>query len=594
MKKVICLLFAIQLLIISICGLNTFKDKKMNDMLYKNTTSITLNFDSPKKYSNEFGKYIQELGKKKNVSISKYIFQDDNNITIYTSDPSLNKEISLSKGIFPKKKSDEFISNVDTKNSKQSGIFPQIDPKIKFTIKNIDKTNNFGANGIYYISTKNQGTLNDILMDLTKNVASAKIFAVDSSSNITADLAELPTIALVSLCLLLAIIQYSIERLKEVSILRINGFSLIKILGVMVKKMIKILVLSVIIAYIIFSIYYISTNAFNYFILLSIYFGILSIVCVLIATCVLFCVVLIHLKKSNNLNVIKGKRIYSIVSFLQYGLKIIFIIFLLFTIHQSLVMTNVLNEKSMSLSSWNKAKNIYTIQVQYNGENEDKKHFETSNKMISFYKKMIAKKKAFVVNASNYSTMDENYMYDLNSNGVSPEISANGKNITISENYLESNPIDAVKSSVLRQISHDDNVLNILVPKRLQPHEKEIRKNYLDNFYDQKVTVDNFYNDSLKLDKNKIKESDLKINIIYVKNNQKYFTYDSEIELNQKNIIKDPIAIVYTANISSSYCLKYMTTSFYFYSNDEDTYGQILPIISECNLQSSIETVVSV
>lgn len=594
MKKVICLLFTFQLIVISICGLDIFKDAKMNNILYENTTSIILNFDRPREHSHEFGKYLQDLGEKKQVSISKYVYKNKNDIVIYTSDPSLKDKVSLSKGGFPNENSTEFISNTYIDDSNQSGIFQKIDPKTKMTIKNIDITSNLGANGIYYISTTNQEILNDILSDLNENVASAKIFDSVTSSNIELDPEVLVTMGLVSLCLLVAIVQYSINQLKEVSILSINGFSVTKILSGMSKKLIKVMMLGTVIAYVICSIYYISINNLNYFGLLSIYFGILVVLCILISICILFFVSLLHLKKSNKLSVIKGKRAYGIVSFMHYGLKIIFVLFLLFSINQLVIKSNTLNQQLDSLSNWEKAENLYAIVVTYTGEHERKRHFEVSNKMENFYKKMIDSKGAFIFRAFNYEKADGIYDYELNCEDMSPEVSPYGKSIDINENYLKFNYIESVTSSVVGQINHDNNVLNILVPEKLKIYEEEIRKNYLDYFYFQKVTVENIYNEALNLEMNKTEESDLKVNIIYVKNNQNYFSYKSNIEPEQKNLVNDPIAVIYTDNVDSSYCYSYMTNSFYFYSDAEDPFGEISSIVSECDLQSSLQKVVSV
>lgn len=594
MKKVICLLFTFQLIVISICGLDIFKDAKMNNILYENTTSIILNFDTPREYSYEFGKYLQDLGEEKQVSISKYVFKNKNDIVIYTSDPSLNDKVSLSKGRFPNENSTEFISNTYTENSDQCGTFQRIDSKTKMTIKNIDVTSNLGGDGIYYISTTNEDIVNDILSDLNENVASAKIFDSVNSSNIEIDPEVLVTMGLVSLCLLVAIVQYSINKLKEVSILSIHGFSVTKILSVMIRKLIKVMILGAVIAYIICSIYYISINNLNYFGLLSIYFGILVVLCILISICILFFVSLLHLKKSNRLSVIKGKRAYGIVSFMHYSLKIIFVLFLLFSINELALKSNTLNQQLDSLSNWEKAENLYATVVTYTGEHERKRDFEVSNKMEDFYKKMIDSKGAFIFRAFNYGKEDGTYMYELNCEDISPEVSPNGKSIDINENYLKFNSIESVTSSVVDQINHDDNVLNILVPEKLQIYEEEIRKNYLDYFYFQKVTVDNIYNESLNLEINKIEKSDLKINIIYVKNNQNYFSYKSNIEPEQKNLVNDPIAVIYTDNVAASYCHSRMTNSFYFYSDAEDPFGEISSIIAECDLQSSLQKVVSV
>ena len=73
--------------------------------------------------------------------------------------------------------------------------------------------------------------------------------------------------------------------------------------------------------------------------------------------------------------------------------------------------------------------------------------------------------------------------------------------------------------------------------------------------------------------KNMLKKDKLSINIIYVKSNQSYFTYDSDTG-NDKNQIIDPIAVIYTGGVDSS-CIASMyagdtvSGSIYFEDNSK-------------------------
>lgn len=592
MKKAICILFTFQLLILSIIGIDLFENKKLNDILYKNTTSVLLSFDSPRTYSKEFGKYLSDLGRNNQISISKYVFKSKNELIIYTSDTTLNNKIKLIKGVFPE--NNQFISNTYSDDLQQSGLFTKIDPELKINIKNMDMTNNISGEGIYYISTINQDLLNNIIADLNDNVASTKI--VDTTKIISTNISqeEIICILLLLLCLLMTITQYSIYKLKKVIILRINGFSIVKILSNIGKKFIYILMLASIIGYIILAIYYIYLNSFNYFFELSFYYLLISILFSSLYIFTFMILMLLNLKIAHKINAIKGKKNYYVISFMQYGLKLIFILALLISLHQVFIKASIINKQIENYTQWNKTQNLYTIAVTYNGEDDAKKHVETSNKIEKFYEKIIKEKNGFIVSSDNYSKVDNTYLYELNCEDVSPEVSPNGKRITVNENYFKYNDIESVNSSVLNQIDYNDNVINILVPEKLKNYEQDIKANYKKYFYFQKVEVENIYNKKLNLQKNTTLESDLKVNIIYVKNNQYYFSYNSTIEFENNNLIKDPIVVIYTGNIDNSSCLSYMTNSFYFYSNAEDPFNEIKPIILECDLESSIQKVISV
>lgn len=98
-----------------------------------------------------------------------------------------------------------------------------------------------------------------------------------------------------------------------------------------------------------------------------------------------------------------------------------------------------------------------------------------------------------------------------------------GRNIQIDENYLKRNPIQTCNGKAISKlIDYDQNTLNILVPEQYKKYEKKIIKNYKENFYFQKVTIDNYFRKNINKPKNMLKKDKLSINIIYVKSNQSY------------------------------------------------------------------------
>ncbi len=73
-------------------------------------------------------------------------------------------------------------------------------------------------------------------------------------------------------------------------------------------------------------------------------------------------------------------------------------------------------------------------------------------------------------------------MYEINSKGKNPEVSQYGKNIKINKNYLKVNPIYSNGKEIFNLIDYDDKTINLLVPKKLQVHENEIKKS-LENYF---------------------------------------------------------------------------------------------------------------
>lgn len=100
MKKIIYVLFTIELLIVSLLGLNIVKDNEINNILYNDTTSISVMFKDYKKLNKNYSKWIKDIADENNVAISKYVFNNNEKLSIYTTDTSLNNNIKLKSGKF--------------------------------------------------------------------------------------------------------------------------------------------------------------------------------------------------------------------------------------------------------------------------------------------------------------------------------------------------------------------------------------------------------------------------------------------------------------------------------------------------------------
>lgn len=170
-------------------------------------------------------------------------------------------------------------------------------------------------------------------------------FDLIRSSNIQIDSGVIGTIALVTLCFLIAVVHYCVIELKKVSIVRINDLTLTKIWGNINKALLIIMFIGATMAYIICSIYCIYIDGFNYLGILSFYFVILAIFFTLISSFILFLVILMHRKKSNLLILIKSERVYGILGFMHCILKIIFMLFILFFINKLSINSSGLNQK---------------------------------------------------------------------------------------------------------------------------------------------------------------------------------------------------------------------------------------------------------
>lgn len=595
MKKIIMLLVFVQLVLLSVFSLNEYNAFKNNQLLYKDTSSITIEIKSQVERGTSLKSfdYLRNLSEKYQVSISKYIFRNEKDLIIYTTDTMLNGQVELEKGAFPSLHSNQFVSMKNRISEDQVGIIKQSEPQLMITIKNLNEANNFGENGIYYIGTTNDVTLKQIVSDLNRDIATAEIFNENNSyMNYTTfgeNLLLVVSIGIVALCIFIAFAYYIVDKLKVISILRTVGFSSERVSLYLIRDILKPMLLSTLSAYIVCTTYYWLFYQADYLKELSCIYMLYSFFVVFIYVLFLFLSLCFIVRNSRITVSIKGRKPFAVLAFVNYCLKFIFVGFLLFSINQLLENTSTLEAKLSNLSVWEKTQNVYTTVTTYTGRGND---YELNKKLKNYYIDLEQNHKAFLMNAANYSdTGDGELLYELNTNGEDTLISPSGKMVIINTNYLEYNPIKASTITVEDQIIDNENTLNIFVPNKLKSLEEKIYEKYKRWFYFQKVEVANVYNKEAnkKLDSTKLEE--LSINIIYVKDNQNYFTFSPDIGEENGFLITDPIAIILKQNLADQVYKAFLSSSFYFHSNSADPYSILRPLITKNDVQSSIQRV---
>ncbi|PNZ25686.1 hypothetical protein CD122_09435, partial [Staphylococcus rostri] len=153
--------------------------------------------------------------------------------------------------------------------------------------------------------------------------------------------------------------------------------------------------------------------------------------------------------------------------------------------------------------------------------------------------------------------------------------------ITIDKHYLERHPKKTIHNeNVLNKLKDDENTINILVPIQYKKYEKKIIRNYLEE---------------LKLLRYLEKSDDVpdeghRVNIIWVKKGERFFTYHSEIG-DVKNTIVNPIAIVELGYTNALNFEKYYSMTYAFESHLDDPYETIRKDLKKYQLDGAIPSV---
>ena len=243
---------------------------------------------------------------------------------------------------------------------------------------------------------------------------------------------------------------------------------------------------------------------------------------------------------------------------------------------------------------------IYTTQVQYTGEDDPVQYLEIAARNAHLLAELEDKAGAFVADFYNYQAMDDagTPLYTMNGMQFAEEIDPNGHCIRVSRNYFAHNPIEtADDSNLTEQFVYDDLTLNLLVPEKYQDMEEDIVAAHRERFYFEKVEAENSYNQEAGIsDRMNIAKEDLKINIIYVKDGQDYFSFRSDCAPQTGCHVEDPVVQIYTGNIHCNYAHSFMSQWVYIPSeaeSAEEAYQEISDMIRSCRAEESVQKLVA-
>ena len=243
---------------------------------------------------------------------------------------------------------------------------------------------------------------------------------------------------------------------------------------------------------------------------------------------------------------------------------------------------------------------IYTTQVQYTGEDDPVQYLEIAARSAHLLAELEDKAGAFVADFYNYQAMDDagTPLYTMNGMQFAEEIDPNGHCIRVSRNYFAHNPIETADGSNLtEQFVYDDLTLNLLVPEKYQDMEEDIVAAHRERFYFEKVEAENSYNQEAGIsDRMNLAKEDLKINIIYVKDGQDYFSFRSDCAPQTGCHVEDPVVQIYTGNIHCNYAHSFMSQWVYIPSeaeSAEEAYQEISDMIRSCGAEESVQKLVA-
>ncbi|PNZ77227.1 DUF1430 domain-containing protein, partial [Staphylococcus microti] len=279
----------------------------------------------------------------------------------------------------------------------------------------------------------------------------------------------------------------------------------------------------------------------------------------------------------------KNGRSYSKYMLIAMYMVISVIAIVLVTISTTQIISNDKDyqKQKISIKHWNFTKDHYGTIVHHVGQLKSDDIDKAVNiKMKSYF--LSDENNGFIVDMENFIN-DGHYLYEYNEE-KNADIEPDGKTVIIDENYLRKHPKKTIQGdNVIEHLKKDSKIQNILVPVKFKQYKKDIIENFKENFTFHKNIGH----------KRKDIDPSLDINIIWVKNDVDYFTYNAEIG-GTKNTILAPIAIVETGNIDPLNYQHYFSTAYYFKSHLDDPYETIHEGLKKHKLDGVIQSAYAV
>lgn len=455
------------------------------------------------------------------------------------------------------------------------------------TTLNALENSNKSLSGLYYVKLESEISQGEFVYELSKKLGTTVEIENINSITMPPMLAMLDLLPIIFLNILsVVIVLYTVFfRSKEIGIKKMLGFGDLSIGTGFMLDITKIYLASFVIGYMIIGIYYILNKSST---LLKLLIESISIAAfVFFATIIMLIAPLLLLKVITVAQTIKNKKPTKTIASINSVVKILFtyvLIGLLVLIYNLFV--NLNNFYGKNYEKWEEAKNYAYVNLSYMEINptEEQAHWE-ENQMKKLYKYVVdqgaiqiqTEKKPYnkeeeekILNKLNEILSPEERAITEEANKNSPQnILKENNAISINLNYLKENPVYKMDGTLVN-LEYRENTIYVLVPERLKAFENEIIKGY-DSKY-------NFNPNPTEIT-NQIKQE---ISIIYIKNNQKYFTYNIEHFAQTNNYVIDPIVEITTEIFNSDIS---SNAGIYIEIDDPaDPFGAIIDKVKELGL----------
>jgi putative ABC transport system permease protein len=566
MKRLLYFLLTITFLLVSFLSMKQFEFLQFQSFNQHNTNdeawNVIIKEGDPQKDKDEKFQMLEEIALKSKVNLQRVSYEksekNEDKVVYYVylyDEEKYFESIPLTEGNYLTKGSgpDAFLSTIQTGDRNQIGqmeIFHSFDPIEIRPLAAAKKARNL--TGTYTI-------IGDQKAQEFKRIAGKYGLPVEISKEQTQGIfTEYPYQKMMYICalvlsllIMLALVYDVINHFKAVAVRLLFGDNFFHVGVFLVRKYSKIFLSSFVSSILGFTFFLYFYNQLQQFVsFLSFWMeNVLNMVLILT---LLFIGTWIGTKYINISHMIKNKKPIKIVFYINIFVRLVLSVFLILGLQQGLSTIIELKSTNASQQKWSVLKDYTYMGVVANPGTEVFNFEQDSEKGRNFralYKELESQG-AFYISPSNY------YLDDLSDPPLNPNPwGMEGKKVEINRNYLDVNPIKDTNGNPITIPSPTKSEIQVLVPEKFKTYQKDIEQ-----------SIEQDYQGVYNL----IAPAPVEAKIIYVKNEQSYFTYSTQMASNHHYEIDDPIAVIVNADFDPMILANTVARGYGYYTKVQE------------------------
>ncbi|WP_413485597.1 DUF1430 domain-containing protein [Brochothrix thermosphacta] len=587
MKKIIFVVLTLQMVLLSVLLVTLEKRQSRQQLLYNDVTMMSIDTDGAK---GDVATKIIDSANKLDLTIAVYIHPDEKTQKIVTNDVSLGGRIPINDVKLTKPT--DFISSQKTIESQQKGQFALFDQTLRLDISLMKDNRNYQPSSLYYLFTTNKKTLDQFKTVLTKEGMSVNEGKIDAQAQMWLqhlsqqwDWVLLNLLVSIALCVVLLHDGFLQQRTRY--LLSLQGYAKGKIWWYGIKRLRGPLLYSFLVALCFIVVWQFSQSGSVFIdkVLLIVSF---TAVLILFSSIVIIGLTVLFDKQA--LDSVKGKRPVKRLFILYLCLKICFLTLIAGLVHVYVSNQAMLTSALEETADWKKMRGIYTPEQSYVGQENRAISAKSGQKLKKLYEAM--QPLGGYLMASNDFKLDDGvdekaFLAEKDVSLINPD----ERKVILDLNYLKRHPLKGSiqYEDIVAAVNWDKRVRNVLVPQKFKVREAEIKKIFLEDFVSSRIDVMDYYNDFLDLPRTTEKAADLSVNLIYIDDDNDYFSYGNGIPL----LLPNAFATIETGNITPLDYSWYFSGNVYFEAKG-DPYATIFPAIQKSKTEGLVRSVASV